>query len=521
MRNTLKNICLALVGLVTVGCIGNYEYLNTNPYEVTEDQIAADDYLIQGTLKTMQGFVVPVQEHQFQFMNILCSSTLGGYLAEYKGWDTKISTYNPNNEWASFSFNNVIPGIYSAYQQLLNSTEDEIALSVADIVKVATFSQLTDIYGPIPYSKIGAGDALTAAYDSQEDIYDTMFAELTEAVNVLTERIESVLNPNADMVFGGDLRKWVKFANSLKLRMAVRIVYADAGKAQAMAEEAVNHQIGVMTSNDENPSFIHPTQNLYYLCCRQWGDYRAAADIVCYMNGLEDPRRAAYFTSSEYENGYSGWRRGTLSSYSNGGEKCSNIKVESNTPMIWMNAAECAFLMAEGALRGWNMGSSASALYKEGVELSFKQWGLQGAEEYLKGTSMAPVDYTDPSGQAVSYSSVFGGGKINSAWSDSDSFETSLEKIITQKWIANWRATGVEGWAEFRRTGYPRLLAAGANLSGGTIADGTYARRLPYPLEEKTSNSENYNEALSTLLKGPDNMATRLWWDCNPNTMNN
>lgn len=516
MNKIFNILSAAAVCSALFSCIGNYEEINTNPYEAGESQIAADDYVIQGALKTMLGYVVPVQEHQFQFMDVLCGSTLGGYLAEQKGWDTKISTYNPNDEWSSNTFENVIPGVFGAYIQLKNSTSDEVALAVAEIINVSVFAQITDIYGPVPFSKIGVDGSLVALYDSQEDIYNEGIERLSASIKTLSERSASSLNANADIVFKGDVKKWIKYANTLKLRMAMRMVYVDPQKARAAAEEAVSQQFGTMEDNSDNARFTHPTQNLYYLTCIQWGDYRASADIVSYMNGYRDPRREAFFTVSGYSSKpYAGWRRGTRMSDSNGGNACSNVNVKVSDEMQWMNAAEAMFLKAEGALRGWNMGGSAKDFYEKGIRLSFSQWNVQGADEYIQDATSMPEDYTDLSGKGYGASLK---GKISVAWDNEADFEKNLERIITQKWIANWRATGVEAWAEFRRTGYPQLLTAGTNLSGGVIASDGFARRLKYPVSELTSNGENYRDALSNLLKGADNMATRVWWDCNPRT---
>ncbi len=516
MKKIYNIIGMALACVASVSCIGNYEEINTNPYEATESQISADDYVIQGALRTMLGYVVPVQEHQFQFMNVLCGSTLGGYLAEQKGWETKISTYNPNDEWCAYPFEKVIPGVYGAYIQLKNSTKDEVALAVSEIINVSVFAQLADIYGPVPYTRIGVDGSLVAPYDSQEDIYRTCLKKLSESVDILAERSGSSINSNADIVFHGDVKKWIRYANTLRLRLAMRMVYAAPGTARTEAEAAVNHPFGTMADNSDNAKFTHPTQNLYYLTCIQWGDYRASADIVSYMNGYGDPRRAAYFTVSGYgSKPYAGWRRGTRMTDSNGGNQCSNVNVKMSDDMMWMNAAEAMFLKAEGALRGWDMGGSAQSFYEEGIRLSFAQWNVQGADSYIADNVSVPEDYTDLSGKG--YGSTLK-GKITIAWDESAGFEKNLERIITQKWIANWRATGVEAWSEFRRTGYPQLLTAGVNLSGGVIKDSGFARRLKYPVSELTGNTENYNSAISELLKGSDDMATRVWWDCNPRT---
>jgi hypothetical protein len=182
---------------------------------------------------------------------------------------------------------------------------------------------------------------------------------------------------------------------------------------------------------------------------------------------------------------------------------------ESYNKLLWMNAAESAFLKAEGALRGWNMGGSANDFYTQGIELSFDQWGVSGAGAYAENATSIPENYKDPLG-ANDNSGV--PASITIKWNDADDFELNLERIITQKWIANF-PLGHEAWSEFRRTGYPRLMEAPYNQSNG-IVDGTeMARRLPYPLREYKENSDNLQDAIDDL-GGPDNMATKVWWDC-------
>ena len=515
-------IILPMICLIAASCTGNYKEINTPPYNATEDDLIADDYKIQGAMTAMQGWVVPFEEHDFQFVNVLLGSTLGGYLSEAKGWTEKISIYNATFDWTEVAFRNIISGIFIAHTQLKDVTEDVIPLSVAEIIKVAALHQVTDIYGPIPYSKVGQNGELMAPYDSQENIYKQMFATLNQAIETLTLHRGEALNRKTDQVFEGDLTRWIRFANSLKLRLAMRVVYADPALARQMAEEAVAHEVGVMTSNGDNAYINHPIQNLYFLLTQQWGDYRASADIVSYMNGFKDPRREKFFSESTFTsadgqivNGYIGLRRGIKGSDSSQGAAYSNMQVGKMDKMCWMNASEVTFLRAEGALRGWQMGGDAEALYRQGVSLSFEEWGVSGADNYLDSSSL-PGDYNDPKlGYSTSATST-----ATVRWESSDSFEKNLERIITQKWIANWRATGVEAWAEFRRTGYPKLMPAPYNQSHGVISATGFARRMEYPQDEYSKNPEYYQQAVSTLLKGADNMATRVWWDCNPNTKN-
>ena len=171
-----------------------------------------------------------------------------------------------------------------------------------------------------------------------------------------------------------------------------------------------------------------------------------------------------------------------------------------------MKYAEVCFLRAEGALRGWNMGGTAQNFYEQGIRLSFEQWGVTGIDSYLSDNSSTPEPYNDPVG-LNSYSGSVSTATI--AWSNSASEEEKLEKIITQKWLANF-PLGQEAWTEYRRTGFPKLMPVVVNNSGGIVNSERGARRLYYPQEERLNNKEN-NDAALQLLGGPNNMATDVW----------
>lgn len=239
------------------------------------------------------------------------------------------------------------------------------------------------------------------------------------------------------------------------------------------------------------------------------GDSRVSADITSYMNGYKDPRRAAMFTEVSYSDvtgGYSGLRTGITIPDAATAHAYSNYAVAKDTKVLLMNAAEVSFLRAEAALKGWNAGATAKELYEQGVKLSFDQWGVSGADNYLADNASTPEGYKDPAG-LNSYSGAT--SNITIAWEDGDN-EKSLERIITQKWLANF-PLGQEAWAEYRRTGYPKLMPVVVNNSGGTVNSARGARRLAYPQEERLNNLANYNDAVQ-MLGGADNMGTDVWW---------
>ena len=181
-----------------------------------------------------------------------------------------------------------------------------------------------------------------------------------------------------------------------------------------------------------------------------------------------------------------------------------------------MNAAEVAFLRAEAAaVFHFDMRGEAGDFYNEGIRLSFEQWGVSGVESYMADAVNVPEIYVDPYNGVNSYNTTL--SEITVAWNEDAGKVEKQERIITQKWIANWQL-GNEAWADYRRTGYPHIIPATVegNQSLGVVNSKLGARRMPYPVREYTTNNVNVQQAVSNHLKGADNMATRVWWDCNP-----
>ena len=268
----------------------------------------------------------------------------------------------------------------------------------------------------------------------------------------------------------------------------------------------------------------HPVENKLALIYNDWNDHRAAADIISYMNGYKDPRREKMFiknhpsANEESERKYAGLRIGsTVSKKSAFVDGYSNMAVSSGDPLLWMNAAETNFLLSEYELRFTKDNAKAKEYYEQGVILSFEERGATGAEDYLSNTTDTPELYIDPLGN---YSAERKMSECKTAWETASDEEGHLEQIITQKWIAIF-PLGNEAWAEYRRTGYPKLLPAVQNLGPDKLDLDHHARRLVYPVEEYTSNGANLNEAISILESesssgGGDAMSTRLWWDVKP-----
>ena len=512
----LSIISLAFTSLCFVQCTDAYDDYNKTGIDDEEGQ--RDAYFLRQHLVNMQNWVIPSDPHANQFTEQLLGGAYGGYFADVNpGFNNKnFSTYSPEDAWASATFNNAFTKSITSYNTVLTMTDDPLLLSVAKVLKVMAMARITDIYGPIPYSQLGEEGALNTAYDSQEKAYETMISDLDAAIEVLTVNQTANFSSKADRYYMGKTENWIKLANSVKLRLAMRMADVKPAFAKTTAESATSNAIGVMTSNEDNAVLIliSGQSNPYQVGLYEWngGDVRMSADIISYMNGYNDPRRPQYFDKSEEFDNFVGFRSGvtipspqaTNQQYSNMSE---TMRFASN--MRIMCAAEVAFLRAEGALRGWNMGGTAKDFYESGITLSFEQCGVSGAAAYIADNTSLPDRYVDPLNR-FTFSGVPSPLKI--AWDNSNNSITgpNFERIITQKWIAIF-PDGIEAWSEFRRTGYPKLMPVLTNNSS-VVSTARMARRLRYPNSEYTGNLVNVQYAVSNYLGGPDNMATDVWW---------
>lgn len=508
-------ILLALTGLFFTQCTDSF--YGYNKAGVDDEEGGRDLYFLRQHMTRMQNWIIPSTDHANQFTEQLLGGPFGGYFADINpGFNNRnFSTYGPENAWVAATFNDAYKEVSNSYNTIQTMTEDQTLLSVAKILRVMALGRVTDIYGPIPFSKLGVAGALNAAYDSQEQVYENMIKELNEAIEVLS--VSSSFSPKADRFYGGDPVKWTKLANSIKLRLAIRMADVKPDLAKSTAEAVMTDAIGPITSNADNTILllISGQSNPYQTGLFGWGnggDTRISADITSYMNGYNDPRRALYFDESDFDKEYVGFRSGVIiPSPQSIGQRYTNMSLamRSESSMRIMNAAEVAFLRAEGALRKWNMGGTAKELYEQGITLSFQQWGAIGAPTYIEDNTSVPARYVDPLDK-FSYTGV--GSTVKIAWDANDTSinGTNFERIITQKWIALY-PNGIEAWTEFRRTGYPKLMPVVTNNSS-VVSTARMARRLPYPQSEYTGNLTNVQEAVSKYLGGPDNMATDLWW---------
>ncbi len=520
----VKKSCLLLgIILMAISCTSNFEEYNTNPNEATEDMTKWDNAKTGSFFIQMQQNVLVVAQDgigtdRYQTVEVMGGDGFIGYFGFPSPSINSAGRYNWNRtSWYGDMFTTNYSKTMNAWRELRNTINDDSdpRFAIASILKVAAMHRVTDSYGPIPYIKFGY--SAEVPYDSQKDVYYKFFEELDEAVNVLDKYAaagEKIFS-SWDVVYNGDTKQWIKFANTLRLRLAMHIVYADESKAQSEVLEAVSNSYGFLTAKSDIAELQHisPIANyespLYII--KSWDDVCMGATLDSYMNGYEDPRRAAYFVMGS-DGVYRGIRAGMpnntiKTNYTTG--LFSTPNVSSNSNVVWMRASETYFLLAEAALRGWSVGGTAKSFYESGVKLSFEEQGVSGVDSYLSNTTKIPANYSDP---VTSGHSITARGSITIAWNESSSFEEKLERIITQKYIALY-PVGQEAWTEFRRTGYPKVFPVIVNESnGGSVNTETQIRRLPFPVSEYNTNATALTEGIK-LLGGVDNPGVKLWWD--------
>ncbi len=388
------------------------------------------------------------------------------------------------------------------------------ANAIAKVWKTYMFHQQSDLYGPIPYFQAGLGE-LSIPYDSQESIYLDLFNTLDSAITTLkaSDQTETPFGTD-DLIFHGNIPKWIKFANSLRLRLAMRVSSVDAALAQAEALKSVAD--GVMTTNDDNAFVDVGPNSINGLAAEApWENMRMTSSMISYLKGYSDPRMSEFYSPADDDGQFHGERNGmnttqVAAAVTKNGTNLSNINstrwtdaTQASTPLNVMYAAESYFLLAEAALNGWSVGSTAQELYEQGITVSMQQWGITDAtaiQNYIASTTtpVPPNDYLNSPAVAnipVKFSADAG---------------IQRQQILTQKWLALF-PDGIEAWAEKRRTGYPVLYPV-VTSDNPDVPSSDIIRRFTFQSDEYNTNAKAVEAAIS-LLGGPDKASTHVWWN--------
>ncbi|MCC8187155.1 MAG: SusD/RagB family nutrient-binding outer membrane lipoprotein [Bacteroides sp.] len=515
-------------------CTDNFEGYNTNKVGF-DDEKKKYDYNYYGIpLEIIQQGIYfnydwgAGKNWPFQIMQNLGADMLSGYVHDFNPFNEgrNNSTYHMMDGWNGAFWENTYGYIMPEVQksETINKEENIGFYGITQILKVELMHRVSDLYGPIIYTQFGSKTG--SSPDTQQEAYKAFFKDLDEGIAQIEKFMDEfpgvenfskfdILMPSGNRTYA----QWIKFANSLRLRLAIRIAMADPALAIAEVEKATKHTGGLLETTSDlvavstASGYINPLGEIN----KAWSEVYLNANMESIMGGYEDPRLEKYFDKAtgtnvaeiiDYKNTYKGIRQGTGFNHQNYiGHSRSTIS--QSTDAVLMTAAEVWFLRAEAALRGWTT-EVVRDCYEQGVRTSFAQWGANGADEYLESENK-PKDYEDAFNKEYNIAAV---NSTTPKWDDAVSNEEKLAKIITQKWIAGY-PEGCEGWAEQRRTGYPRLFPVMVNDSQD-IDTNKGPRRLNFNVNTRPNNPEQYKE-LEAALNGPDNCATNLWWDTGKN----
>ncbi|MGI9581635.1 SusD/RagB family nutrient-binding outer membrane lipoprotein [Chryseobacterium sp. RRHN12] len=536
--NTIKTLVFGAAVLFSAsGCTNDFDQYNQEKLGGPEN-FYADFIAIVNPMKSIQRGL----QADYQLYPNLSADMYSGMFSTATPFNGGVNnlTYSMMDGWNNriiarqqdiFNYSIIIDNAAKNNYQGVDFTG---TFAVKKILKVITAARVSDSHGPVVYSKYETPNPNGVTdFDSQQDAYNYFIADLTAAIADLqkviampaTKNVEDRSSlKNADLVYGGNMAQWAKLANSLKLRLAMRMSYADPAKSKQYAEEALASSAGLITDNADN-ALISVGQSELSFIIYSWGDCLIGAPLMAYMNGYNDPRLPAYAipaSDPSLQGKYIGIRQGidllngksTYGGFSQPQAKSANGDYFSATDgkMKLFTAAETWFLKAEAALRGYAGAGDIQTNYTTGVQQSFGEWGKSASvAAYLADTTSTEAPYVDPKNPDNNV--PVGNPQLSTitiAWNNSDTNERKLERIITQKWLSLY-PNGPEAWAEQRRTGYPVLFKVRKNDSGGAISTEAMIRRIPFTIDTKTS-LYNYQQA-AQMLNGPDTGGTKLWWD--------
>lgn len=549
MKNIFKYSVAALFGLGIVACTGDFEKMNTS-----DVQVNPDDLPISSQCAEPLQYCYPPQQNMFQFWTNLTVDFYSGYFMTPNG-NFSNGDMGENRGHSGGMYENHYLHVFNNTRRLITTFEGkgEAALAgVMRLVQAYSLMMTTDVYGPLAHSSILSGEYESYfPFDSQQQLYETMLDDIDKALDgfgKISDKEKADLGA-FDIWCSGDVELWKKVANTMKLRIALRLSKRESEMKAAgydLPAIAKAASANTLANNGKDIMIDKSLENELWLMFA-WGDCGFNANLVTLMSGLKDPRQPLYMgknqgefttadgTKVEKNSGYYGIRfaSGLPGKPNNWGNLSAwvdkdNQKGIYSAPLPIFKQAESYFLLAEAALRGWTSGD-VKDLYEQGIrtsmanELAYKgkyaditEYAANAVEDYINGTS-TQIDFVDPFDTKLNTPAL---NKLGVKWDNNASNEDKLARIMTQKYIALFPLS-TEAWAEQRRTGYPVLFPAYVNESNGAVTTEEGVRRQIYSSNAGDTNAEGLKTGIELLNKenssktghSGDQGGTRVWWD--------
>lgn len=475
-----KSIILVLItSLGFFGCTEDFEEINENPNQPEE---VSSDLVLSTVISTLANRSA---QSGWNNGNIVAQLTAK---INFTGFD--------RYDWGSES------GLWNEYYGILpeidiilqgaraEETQNTSYEGIALVLRSYVFSILTDNWGNIPFSEAikGMEGNFTPIYDSQEAIYTAILQDLQQAEGLLAQG-EPILG--GDIIYEGDIEKWRKFANSLRLRYLMRV----SNRIDVSSEiQAILDSGMFIASNVDNAVMRYPAStqiDSWPISTSRIGsfdEHRLSETSEAVLKQFNDERLEKWFQPTDnpeddptlFVGLTNGLSEDNASNFNGGASNVSRLNQSffydspNSVQAAIIQTAEVHFILAEAAQRGL-INADAETLYNEGVRLSFEYWEVpQDIAAYLAQDGVA--------------------------------YDGELETIITQKWLASF-LVGFEGWYDFRRTGLPSVITPGPD----NVNDDRVPVRFLYPDSEQTLNSENFDAAVSEI--GANDINVKGWWE--------
>ena len=495
MISRTKILFIAGLFIIAAGCKKSFYDINDNPNAVTEEKVTSE-------------LVLPYALHNAGEMSIYY-----GWLNNWMGYWSNSGSFAPNSEettyniTGSFSETNwsfIYNMLYDFHvvEQKAPGEGKHFYAGIAKVIKAKFFQDLVDLYGNIPYTEAFNKEHPAPAYDEAAFIYSDLQTVLDSAIYIFNNYPVPAAAATYDIVYQGDENLWIRFANSIKLRLLIRQSEVPGFNPAPEIAKIVSEG-GVLQSGetaDVNPGYVNEDgkQNPFYATYGYNAigndaspNTRANAFFVSLLKSNNDPRLSRFFrpatSPTNPSNQYVGTVYGSAPDDNFNGAKTSKIGpglTESATQSQWIfTSVESLFLLAEAVTRGWISGSDQQA-YENAVRESFIWLGVPSA---------------------VSAANTYMANNPDANWSNTTNLQSKLEMLITEKYIAMAGINPLEAWSDYRRLGIPSNIPLSANPARTSTL---IPIRLLYPTREFAVNATNV-QAQGSI----NQFTTRIFWD--------
>lgn len=434
-------------------------------------------------------------------------------------YDGSVSSSSPDYQYNG-------PGILSNYREMqttfagLSAAEqqtNQVFMQLGKVLVSDQAAQVIDLWGDIPFTEANSLNTKRsisyAPFEDAASLYDTLIGYLKDVNTYLdTATISSVTQASLDkqdLIYKGDVAKWRKYANSLRLRLLMRISNVSESKAKTEVTAMLSHpdSYPLIEDNEDNAQFNQSPTTIRsdVSGAIPLHPYAPAYLLDTLMEKNSDPRVAVYWDPAPSTGKYTGFSsKGTTADYADAVTDKTLATIDSatfiynyNIPGVLFNAAETDFLKAE-AYERWGLGD-ASAPYYAGIDQSIAFYYKINQTRILSSGSWK----IEPNPSAAAIAAY----KAMPAIAYTGSTTVKLQKIYTQKWEHFFILQAQQAWAEYRRTGYPRL---NFYVNTGAAEGINPPLRLLYPSGEALYNATNYSK-----VAGADKSNTKIFWDVN------